>query len=296
MTILEALQWAERELRATLNEKVTEAHHPKFDAQVLLARVLGKSNAYLFSHVDQILNAEQRARFEEFIARRKNHEPVAYILCEKAFYGRDFFVTPSVLIPRPDTELLIDTAKELARPDSIIIDVGTGSGAIAITTALEIKVPTIAIDISEDALSVARRNADTLKAASRITFLQGDLLKPYLAKTSSSARDAHGIILANLPYIRLRQWESLDPDVKLFEPKLALTAGIDGLDLYDRLFQQLIESSSLLPKYLDVLLEIDPDQATDIRHLVAEYFATTPVRILADLRGLARVVHIAIRP
>ena len=288
MTLLEALQWAEQELKSTLHEKTHAVHAPNFDTQILLAHVLQKSSAYIVSHFSDELKTEKEKQFKQFVERRKQHEPIAYILERKAFYGRDFFVNENVLIPRPETEHLIEEALRRMRDDSVLLDIGTGSGAIAVTIAKETGNPVIAIDVSVPALEVALKNAQTHGVAGKISFLRGSLLEPYIGANITS-QEPHGIIFANLPYLRTAQWEFLDPDVKQYEPKLALTAGVDGLDLYDELLQQVKNHRKMFPKTLDILMEIDPSQELSLPRLIKEHLPNAQIEMLYDLENRPRI-------
>ena len=208
----------------------------KFDAQVLLCAALHKSSAYLFAHGEDILSHDVHAAFFAAIHRRALHEPVALILGEKAFFGRDFLVTRDTLIPRPETEVLVETVLPLITPSTVIVDIGTGSGAIGVTLACESSAPVVAIDISEAALTVAKNNARQHSAIERMSFLQGNLLAPFFPVFSQWPAHFpvdHLMVCANLPYLTTHQWEALNPNVKLFEPKSALFGGYSVLELYE---------------------------------------------------------------
>ncbi len=293
MTIFEALTTGAEKLKATQHEKLQAPGSPKLDAQVLLSFVLNKPSSYLFAHGDEPVAAPALERYLWFIERRAGHEPIAYIMGEKEFYKRSFIVTPATLIPRPDTEVLIEEALKAAKPDSVFLDIGTGSGAIAITLAAESSYGVFATDISPDALDVAAQNASRLSVADRVVFLHGDLLQPFIEKLrewKDKANIPSLIIAANLPYIARQQYENLDPDVLKFEPKSALLAGVDGLDLYDQLLDQLYEARALFPDDLTLLVEIDPSQAFSATRLIKHYFPATHVTTIPDLSRKARVL------
>ncbi|HCC83346.1 TPA: peptide chain release factor N(5)-glutamine methyltransferase, partial [Candidatus Uhrbacteria bacterium] len=287
MTILEALQWAEGKLRGN-------KENPKLDAQVILAHVISRGTAYLFAHSEDPLTTTHIEQFQRLVERRVRHEPVAYLVGHKEFYGREFTVNPHVLIPRPDTETMVDLAKTVIAPTSLIIDVGTGSGAVALTLAAETGRPAVAIDLSSSALTVAKLNAESLKLTHLVAFFEGDLLTPLLDESHGESLGPHAVITANLPYISNRQYEGLDPNVKAYEPRLALVSGIDGLDHYDQLFSQISAHRHILPAKLDVLIEIDPSQRLSAHALVKSHLPHATVTLHNDLTGRARVIHVTI--
>ncbi len=287
MNILEALQWAEGKLRGN-------KENPKLDAQVILAHVIGKGTAYLFAHSADPLTTNHIEQFQRLVERRVRHEPVAYLVGHKEFYGREFTVNPHVLIPRPDTETMVDLAKTLVTPNTLIIDVGTGSGAIALTLAAETSRPAVAIDLSSSALTVAKLNAESLQLTHLVAFFEGDLLTPLFDESHGESLGPHAVITANLPYISNRQYEGLDPNVKAYEPRLALISGIDGLDHYDRLFSQISTHRHLLPPRLDILIEIDPSQKLSAPALIKSHLPRAAISLHNDLTGRARVIHISI--
>lgn len=290
MTIFEALNWGREQIKSTLDEKITQGHNPMLDAQVLLAKAIQKPTSYLFAHFEDEITNAQADKFQSFIDRRKQHEPVAYITGEKEFYKRKFSVNKFVLIPRPDTELMVESALKLIDEYTTIIDVGTGSGAIAVTLAAEKQQPVVAIDIDPQALAVARRNAEAHNAEKYLSFLEGDLLQPYFDKNIHETQSTQAVITANLPYIRIQQWPTLDPDVHVFEPKRALVGGVDGLELYDRLLQQIYDNRDKLPSIVYLMLEIDPSQEISCPRLVKEHFPEAEVQKQRDLSGKPRLI------
>ncbi|OGX19122.1 MAG: hypothetical protein A2Y04_02700, partial [Omnitrophica WOR_2 bacterium GWC2_45_7] len=236
MTIMEALQWAAQQFK-TCPAFVCES--PLLEAETLLSEVLQKPKALLIAHMEQELTQKQWEQFETWVMRRSLYEPIAYLVGTKEFYGRSFVVHPSVLIPRPATETLIDRAlvstKNLHPDHALIIDIGTGSGAIAISMVLESGIPAIATDISNEALGIAKKNAARLEREKKIHFLEGDLLDPLLPllksmmeKRKQQPASEHlksVLICANLPYLTQTQWEHVQQDIKNYEPQIALTAG-----------------------------------------------------------------------
>ncbi len=290
MTILEALNWGRERLKTTQEEKITAGHNPMLDAQALLSTALKKPASYLFAHFEDEIAEDKAELFQKYIERRLKHEPVAYITGSKEFYKRKFKVNKFVLIPRPETEIMIDEALKLIDERTTVIDVGTGSGAVAITLSLEKQIPVIAIDIDHQALALAKINAENLGAEKNISFLEGDLLAPYMAKNINDTTASRTVICANLPYVRIQQWQTLDPDVVRFEPKSAIVGGVDGLDLYDRLLGQLVEKRKSFPEDLFVLLEIDPSQEISAVRLIEDHFPLATINLKRDLADKPRLI------
>lgn len=288
LTIFEALNWAAEALKQLDPAKTQALQNPKLDAQVLLASCLQKPTSYLFAHGDETVPPEISERFMRLIERRARHEPVAYLLGEKDFYRRPFAVTPATLIPRPETELLIDLVRQDIGNNCLILDIGTGSGAIAVTLAAETACEVVAIDNSHEALRVALQNAEQHQVIDRVAFLEGNLLKPFfeIYKTwSPEAKPNTLLLVANLPYLTGRQWEHLDPDVKNYEPQTALVGGLDGLELYDELLQQLAAHRKTLPRGLKIYFEIDPSQTSATQALIRHYFRESNPEGVRDLSG-----------
>ncbi len=219
----------------------------QLDAQLLLSAALYKPREYLLAHYDQELSVIELAQADKWLQRRLKREPIAYILGHKEFYGRDFMVSPTVLIPRPESETIIEILKGLEL--GTIIDIGTGSGCLAVSAKLEIPdSKVIATDISEDALQVARQNANGLNTT--ITFVISDLL----AGVKNITTKNQIVVIANLPYVD-KNWE-VSPETK-FEPSQALFATDDGLKLVKKL---IIQAQKKLRKGDNLLLEADPRQ------------------------------------
>lgn len=223
----------------------------RLDAQVLLCRALKQNKAWLLAHSEQEIPADKLALLQDQTSRRAAREPLAYILGTREFYGRTFAVTPEVLIPRPATEQLVEQLTTLPLPDNAtVLDVGTGSGAIAITTALELPHTRVAAcDISPDALAIAEHNAERLGVTGPY-FFESDLLEKAAV---------YDLIVANLPYVD-RTWER-SPETA-FEPELALFAEDDGLELIKKL---LAEAPAHLNKKGFLVLEADPRQFEDTK-------------------------------
>lgn len=252
------------------------------DAQLLLAHCLEQSRAYVLAHKDQKLTHAQVTAYEALVARREQGEPVAYILGKRPFYDRELSVSPAVLIPRPETEHLIEAALEFIKlRDSITaVDVGTGSGAIIVTVKANAPhINAYAVDISPDALAIARENARDNDA--EITFMQGNLLQPLI-----NADIKVDLVMANLPYIASDTLQTLE--VRKFEPTLALDGGADGLDLIRELLAQ---CPQVCRKGALILLEIGADQGEATRSL-AQSLHPNEVKIIKDYAGHDRIVCI----
>lgn len=257
------------------------------DAQVLLATLLDVSRAHIIAHPERVLTSEQAAQYASWIKRREQGEPVAYILGRKAFYDRDLIVTSDVLIPRPETELLLEEALSFAQgyhAAGTAVDVGTGSGALAVTFAAHLPAWKVyATDISSKALTVAKTNAESIP--STITFFEGDLLTPLI---EGSIRV--DLVMANLPYIASDEVPTLA--VSDYEPVLALDGGADGLDLVRRMLDQ---AQTVCNPGALILLEIGADQGEAARSAALTAFPDANVTVLKDYAGFDRIVRIELR-
>ncbi|MDD2620336.1 MAG: peptide chain release factor N(5)-glutamine methyltransferase, partial [Syntrophomonadaceae bacterium] len=254
--IQELLEWTTRFFTDKGIEK------PRLEAEVLLARVLESDRVFLYAHYDRPVNSLERQAFRHFIQRRIKGEPAAYIVGHKEFMSLDFKVSPAVLIPRPETELLVEQVIELAagKNGMRICDVGTGSGAIAVSLAVYCPHAQIyASDISSAALETARENAARHQV--EVKFVQGDLL------SSLQEEEPFDIIAANLPYISESELQALDPGVKDYEPVGALLASGDGLDIYRRLLPQAMQC---LKSDGYLIFEIAPRQSARALELVSD--------------------------
>jgi release factor glutamine methyltransferase len=253
---------------------------PRLDAELIVGHVLGWSRTRVLAERGHVPTPEQLAGIEELIARRATGEPVAYLVGSKAFYNLEYFVDRRVLVPRPETELLVEHTLAVARKRAgplTIADIGTGSGAIAIALAAHLpQAHLFAVDLSTDALAVAARNVQQHGLTERITLLHGDLLAPLPGPVD--------LIVSNPPYTVLAE---VQPNVLQHEPWLALEGGPDGTAIYRRLLSQ-------APQYLRpggaILLEIGAWQGPTVAELVREAFPEASVRVERDLAGLDRVV------
>jgi release factor glutamine methyltransferase len=262
---------------------------PRLEAELLLSHGLGCDRIRLVIDASRPLTPEELTLVRQLIQRRRRHEPIAYILKEREFWGRKFLVTPAVLIPRPDTEVLVETALELTKRDHLFgtaLDVCTGSGCVAVSFALERPTwRTWASDVSAPALDVARSNAARL-GASEVVFRVGDLFQ------AVGAHDRFSLITANPPYISTAELPELQPDIREYEPVLALTSGLDGLDLVRRLVSE-------APRHLEpgghLAMEVGAGQAEVVKRLFTEH-GFVAVGTARDLGKHERVVFGQVPP
>lgn len=255
---------------------------PRIDAELLLAEATGLDRARLAAEPEAGIGPAAGRRFGEMVRRRLRREPVAYILGRRGFRSLELAVDPRVLIPRPETELLVELALEL-RPRRVL-DVGTGSGAIALAIADELPgCEVVATDTSLAALEVARGNAELLDLAERVLFVEGMLPDGEMGWAGKGGAGAFDLIVANLPYVAEREWAGLEPEVTEWEPREALLAGPDGLDV----IRAAIPAAAAVAPAL--ALEVGIDQAGAVSELLLEAgFATVETR--ADLAGIPRIV------
>ncbi len=259
---------------------------PQLDARVLIAAALEIDSTQLFSYPETKMSETQLERLQGFVARRMNHEPVARILGIREFWSLEFKVDESTLVPRPDSETLIDTVlRNVDDPQAelSILDVGTGSGCLALSLLSELlNARALATDINPAALRVAQQNAQALGYSERIEFKQAT----WLENMTNGLLSPFDMIVSNPPYIPNKDIEQLEPDVAQFDPHLALSGGEDGLDAYRQLLPQLsghIKASGL------ILLEIGWNQATDVADIGARA-GFIHCETLKDLAGHDRVV------
>ncbi len=275
-TVQEALRWATGELGAV-------ADRPRVEAEILLASLLGRGRAYLLAHPEATVGDEVAVAFSARVRRRAEGEPLPYLTGRMEFFGLEFAVTPDVLIPRPETELLVEEALSWLerRPGARAVDVGTGSGCIAVTLALHAPhLRVCAVDLSTAALTVARDNARRHGVADRLLFLQGDLLQPL--------RGPFDLVVSNPPYVATTEWDSLPPSVRR-EPRLALLAGSDGLDALRRLLPQ---AAACLRADGLLLVEMGERQGEVVASLARRCFPQADVAILSDLAGKERLLRV----
>ena len=254
------------------------------EAELLLRHTLKIDRAALYTEPDRLLTKRQEETYRQFIERRLQGEPSAYINGHREFFGLDFHVDKNVLIPRPETELLVE--QTIARAGNYqnpaIVDVGTGCGAIAVSLAIHLPQAKIyAIDISPAALNVARRNARNHNVKDKITFLAGDLLEPLPVSAD--------IIAANLPYVLTTDVPKVNTSG--FEPMLALDGGLNGMDIIKKLILQ--AKDKLRPDGC-LLLEIGMGQSQATNELLENIYLTAKIDIILDLSGIQRVVCVTL--
>lgn len=275
------------------------------DFFVLLAHATHKEKIFLLAHPEYELPETARIVAVDYLARRQKHEPVAYIIGEKEFYGFSFIVTPATLIPRPETELLVECAlkkisllqdsfHEHSSNQITCADIGTGSGNIIISIAQETtrlfpddQFTYFGLDISSSALAIAKQNALRHQQEKNIIFLESNLLENL---PLPNEKNTHLIILANLPYLSKKIYQGSDSDVQCFEPRSALESGIDGLDHYRQLLQTLPRySQSFLSS--TVFFEISPEQSILINSLITQHFPQATLSLFQDLSGKDRLIQ-----
>jgi len=279
MSVGDALRWA-------LEVLVPYSATPRLDAEVILADVLSLRRAQIYVRWDERLGAAAVQRYRSLVQRRAAHEPVAYLVGERAFYDLDLWVDRRVLIPRPETEQLVEEALAWAqscgqRPLRVV-DVGTGSGALAIVLARHLAEAQVwAVDISREALCVAVSNLRRHGLESRVGLVCGDLL--------SCLSGRFELIVANLPYVSRRALSELPRDVAAFEPRVALDGGEDGLAILQRLLAQCPDR---LARPGLMLLEIGDGQARAVCRAIRQHLPQAKATVLRDYAGLERVVRI----
>jgi release factor glutamine methyltransferase len=271
---------------------------PRMNAEVLLMFVLGANRAYLYAHPERELTAEEAAQYEEVLARRATGMPSQYITGHQEFWGLDFVVSPAVLIPRPETEHLVETVLELAREVQRpkLVDVGTGSGCIALALAHELPgAEVFAVDLSADALEIARANAARLQLDKRVRFLQCNVLDVIPSEELSPGRGApvdrtvfrdSDFVVSNPPYVAFSEADKVQKSVREFEPRRAVFAGLHGTDVIGPLIEQ--AHRALKPGGW-LALEI----GYSMRDVVVNLLSPTmweDVRVVPDLQGIPRVV------
>jgi release factor glutamine methyltransferase len=284
MTGLELLQWA----ISTLKEHRIE--NPRLNAELLLAHSLNLNREELYARLYREFDEGERGALGKLVQRRISGEPLQYILGHQEFWSIQFKVDPRVLIPRPETELLVEQSLSILSKGTFgrnpaVLEIGTGSGVVAVALAKEVKkFFLVATDISRDALILAKENAKSAGVQDQIQFVNGDLLGPFHASNEGGVFD---LILSNPPYIIRSEIGSLAREVKDHEPVIALDGGEDGLDFYRRLISQAL---SYLRKGGWLLLEVGQGQAEWVARQIRGSGAFLKPQILPDLAGIERVV------
>lgn len=255
------------------------------EAGSLLQHVIDQDRTFLITHAEDLITPQEQFSFRECVARRAEGEPLQYITGSQAFFGLDFEVTKDVLIPRPETELLVEAALPLignGPPAPSICDVGTGSGCIAVALLHENQRATaVGIDLSIDAIQVARRNSVRHSVAGRISFLAADCLSAL-----GTGKPIFDLVVSNPPYVAASALDGLQREVREHEPRLALTAGVDGLSIIRRL---LLDSGAFLRAGGHLLMEIGFDQGHAVEHLI-DRTSWKFLEIHQDLQGIPRIV------
>ncbi len=257
------------------------------EARWLLTYALEMKPHELASRTEQSVTAEQLARVMSVVRRRESREPLQYILGSQEFCGLDFAVTPAVLIPRPETELLIQEALMEGgfAEGAVLVDVGTGSGCVAVTLATILSGMRIfALDCSHEALGVAKENAERHGVGDKIVWLEGDLLSPLKACSVAGSVDA---IISNPPYIAEAEWAELQPEVRDYEPRRALLAGPQGIEFHGRLIH---DSKEFLAPGGFLVMELGQGQAPRVRQVVEEVRGYTGIQTVKDEAGIERVL------
>jgi release factor glutamine methyltransferase len=282
MTLVEAVN------SAAITLSTAGIANARLDAEVLLSHILSKDRIWLITHRDDVLDDKDRRAFDAMIQRRTIREPLQYLIGNQEFWGLEFKVTPDVLIPRPETELIIETALAVVvdRDRRVrIIDLCTGSGCIAVCLAKELaSAHVIATDASERALAVARENARKHGVADRIRYLEGDLFEPL---EELDIRGQIDIVVSNPPYVRAGELPMLQPEVREYEPELALVAGPDGTEIAARI---ITFASEYLRKSGTFIMEMGLGQAETLTRMVEATGAYSKPGILKDLAGIERVI------
>jgi release factor glutamine methyltransferase len=263
--------------------EAAEVGSPRLNAEVLLMFVLGVNRAYLYAHPERELTSEEDTRYDEVLAQRATGMPSQYITGHQEFWGLDFVVSPAVLIPRPETEHLVETVLELARevPRPKIVDVGTGSGAIALSLAHELQSAEVyAVDLSEDALEIARANAARLQLDGRVKFVQSNVLSAV-----AEQRD-FDFVVSNPPYVGFDEADKVQRSVRDFEPRVAVFAGERGLDVIGPLIGQ---AHSVLKPGGWLAMEIGYSMRDAVLNLLHTEM-WEDARVVPDLQGIPRVI------
>ena len=294
-------------LRAAAEQiKKRKIKNPSLEAEILLSYILKKNREFLFTYPEKELNIKQVRNYKKLIIRRLKGEPIAYLTGQKEFYGLNFLVNKNVLIPRPETELMVEEALKRIRHSRkriTLVDVGTGSGCLIITLVIKELSSEVSelssfwgIDISKPALAVARKNAKFHKVDHKIKFIMGNLLEPIIKNRKSQIANRKLIILANLPY-GWKEWKnncSMETVGLKFEPEIALFAGKNGLQTYKELLKQIVRLAVVCRQGLICLLEFDPRQMNLIKRLIKKHLPEAKLQIKKDLAGHNRLAIIEI--
>lgn len=292
-------------IRTLLSQAKSIAFIEQTEAELILAHVLKKSREFVLAHPEYEITENEKQKIENMIQRRKDGEPLAYIVGKKEFYGRDFIVNDHTLIPRPETELLVEKILPniLGNKKITLIDVGTGSGCIIVSIIKELlhsqftihNLQFLATDISKEALKIAKQNAKKYNVSQHIQFLHSDILKRFLQDYSLLTTTYSLLIIANLPYVPKKYLQEKKNTLTRglrYEPKHALDGGSDGLDLYRKLLRQTKKLKSVYP-HADIasFYEIGNDQKETLAQEITSQFSQTSPAFYKDLAGHWRIAR-----
>ena len=282
LTVSEAIS------RASVQLKAAGIETAQLDAEVLLGHIILKNRAWLLTHGTDALEGLHVASFKEAVRRREKREPLQYITGVREFWGLEFKVTPEVLIPRPETEFIIDATLATIQnrhKQVTVVDLCTGSGCIAVCLAKELSsARVIAIDVSDKAISVARENAQRHNVSERILFATGDLFEPL---HDLAGRGQIDVIATNPPYIRAADRQSLQPEVRNFEPAQALFAGLRGTEIAEKIIRA---APAYLGKNGALIMEMGMGQADELETIIVDAGSYGPSNRVKDLAGIDRVI------
>ena len=275
------------------------------DLELILAHSLNKTREFILTYPEYSINSRQNSIISKNIRRRVEGEPIAYIVGHKEFYGLDFIVNKHTLVPRPETEQLVDTALNELKVKSqkskvFIVDIGTGSGNIIISTAYNIQhsvnsknIQCFATDISKNALATAKKNAKIHGVDKKIRFFIGDLLSPFIENCKLKIENSTLVVVANLPYLSKEIYQSAATDVKKYEPKSALYSDKAGLAHYEKLLKQIKNiSKSYKLEAISCFLEFSPEQKRPLEKLIRNILPRAKIFFTKDLAGKWRVCKI----
>ena len=279
--VRDLLQWAVEEL------KEHNIQTPRLDAEVLLAYAMNKDRLQLYLSFQDIVDKESESHYRALIAERAEQKPVSYLVGRKEFMSLDFIVNESVMIPRPETEVLVETVCGLGTPESEVLELGTGSGAIAVSLArYNPEWHIVATDLSMKALLIARENARLHRVTDRVSFLQADLL------SALSSRSKFDWLVSNPPYIPAQDLAYLPAGIRKYEPMLALDGGVDGLDVIRRI---VANAHTVLKPGGRIALEIGYGQSEKVQEIADETGKYSDFSVIKDYSGIPRVFHFGLR-
>jgi release factor glutamine methyltransferase len=281
--------WTIQKLLNWVTEYLTEKgiDSPRLSAELLLSHILGLKRIELYTHFDKSVSKQQLDKLHDLVKRAGRHEPIVYLTGKTEFYSLELDITPDCMIPRPETELLVERAIEFLRTRTggqFVCDLCTGSGCIAVAIAKNFQnARIIATDISAAALRIAAKNVEQYQLQDRITLLCGDLFEPIIPQLDTKGFD---LIVCNPPYTTAAEFESLDKNIKAYEPRIALYAGEDGLDVYRRITEKV---DTFLKPDAALMLEIGYSQGPVVKELLEKAGAFTGIKIEKDTSNNDRI-------